>query len=130
MEESKEHIRNILKQASQPAAPSDMAERVLSTWKKEQRELKVAPPLISSKAWIVIGLGLVGIAYWIIKSSTGTMPQTLWGDLVHRVDTSFSFEAIQLHPVMFLSMLALAIMIGVNVLVMNEKWRMGNLSLF
>ena len=130
MEENKENIRNILQKASQPAIANDMAERVLSSWKAEQTALQVVPPLISKQAWIVICLGFAGLVYWILSNASASVPKTPIGDLVQGLDMSFSLDAFHIQPVMLLSVAALAVMIGINVLIMSGKWRTSNLSLF
>lgn len=130
MEENKEKIRNILQKASQPSVANDMAERVLSSWKSEQAGLPVVPPLISRQAWIVIGLGFAGLLYWILSSATGTAPKSRIGDLMQGLDLSFGLDVFQIQPVMLISIAALALMIGVNVLVMSAKWRTRHFSLF
>ncbi len=129
MEENKESIRKILEKASSHETPSDMANRVLSAWKKEQTVTKAIPPLISRPVWALIIISVLGSFYWVFRNSNGASPRTPVGEFMQGLDFGLSLDAFQIQPVMLLSITALAVMIGINVLIMTGGWRTRHFSM-
>lgn len=126
MEENRERIKALLDQATPlRKAPIDLSNRVLSQWKTEQEAKIVWKPLISKRAWFIIGTSFILLTIWLLNMGAAPGAPSRFGEFLQRLSFNFDLPTLSPNPVILASVLALALMVGFSAVKMNLDYKVS-----
>ncbi len=90
MMEDEEYLREMLRENAMESAPEDLIERVLNTIERDSAPLTVREPLISTKGWVGIALGILSLlvlaflpASFFEQLAQNPVTGMKWQELIH-----------------------------------------------
>ncbi|NNK80692.1 MAG: hypothetical protein HKO93_04265 [Flavobacteriales bacterium] len=124
MEESRETIEKILSNASPIKAPRDLSQDVLKAWRAESKVLEIKP-LLPRWFWVLLAFLVGALALWVVSPRGAVVSDTSLFDKLPDIAT---YIRLDLSPVIMISILAMALMIGLNAFLHSRRLRIEQLS--